>query len=59
MNPGTNDFLDRIIARLTARQLIALHRIAKSKRRGVRPFFADPRAMAKLRRAMDKKRQSC
>lgn len=44
--------------RLTTRHLLALGRIAKHPTKGVRPFFADPKAMIALRKEIERRARS-
>jgi hypothetical protein len=41
--------------RFTDAQLAALYSIANKKGKGARPFFADPKAMIKLREVVNKR----
>ena len=43
------------LARLKPATLRALYRIAKHPTKGVRPFFADPRAMIELRQELTRR----
>lgn len=47
--------LEKALSRLSERHLQALHRIAKDKEKGLRPFFTDARNMIALRKAVEKK----
>lgn len=54
MNPAS-DRLKETLMGLSKTHLLALHRIAKDPKKGVRPFFVDPYNMIALRRAMEEK----
>lgn len=43
------------LARLPTATLRALYRIAKHPTKGVRPFFADPKAMIELRQELTRR----
>lgn len=45
------------LARLSDKTIRTIHRIAKAKNKGLRPFFADPHAMIELRN--EKERRTC